>query len=95
MDRDRLLGGNPVGVIIRLVVMSIVVGIVLHALNITPETLIYRLQIIIRRLYDLGFGSIEWAFRYFLMGAVVVIPIWIVVRVLGAMGGRRDDEPRR
>ncbi len=95
MDRDRLLGGNPWGVAIRLIVMSIIVGIVLHALNITPENLIYRLQLFVRRLYDLGFGSIEWAFRYFLVGAVVVVPIWLIARIFGFIGSRRDDDSRR
>ena len=34
MDKERLLGGNPVSVAIRLVVLSVVVGIVLSALAI-------------------------------------------------------------
>jgi hypothetical protein len=35
----------------------------------------------------LGFDSIEWIFRYFLLGAVIVFPIWLVVRLLKV--GRR------
>lgn len=87
MDRDRLLGGSPVGVIVRLVLLSIVVGIVLSALGITPANLFYHVNILLRRLYDLGFGWVEWLLQYFLVGAVVVIPIWLVARLLGAFGG--------
>jgi hypothetical protein len=38
----------------------------------------------------MGFGIFESAFGYFLIGAVVVVPIWLIVRVLGAVGGDRD-----
>lgn len=91
MDRDRILGGNPLGVAIRLVLLSIVVGIVMSALGITPANFFYHLDLLIRRLYDFGFVWIEWLFRYFLLGAVVVFPIWIIARLLGAFGGRSDD----
>jgi hypothetical protein len=30
----------------------------------------------------MGFTAIEKAFRYFLLGAVIVFPVWLVVRVL-------------
>lgn len=91
MDRDRLLGGNPVGVLIRLVVMSIVVGIVLSALGISPRDLVYRVELFIRRIYDLGFGAFEGALQYFLLGAVVVVPIWLIARLFSFAGNRSRD----
>lgn len=93
MDRNTIFGGNPLGVILRLVVLSIVVGIVLSALGINPRNFLYHLNVLARRIYDLGFGAIEWLIEYLLLGAMVVVPIWIVARVLGLIGGRRD-EPR-
>lgn len=36
MDKNRLFGGNPLGVLVRLVVLSIIVGVVMSALNIRP-----------------------------------------------------------
>lgn len=91
MDRETLFGGNPLGVLIRLALISIVVGIVLSALDITPQNLIWRMQILARRLYDMGFGIFEWAGRYLLLGAVVVVPIWIIARLLGMIGGKGGD----
>ena len=44
------------------------------------------------RVYDLGFDTIVWGFRYFLLGAVIVFPIWLIMRVLKA--GRRDTAQR-
>lgn len=84
MDRDWLFGGNPLGVILRLVVLSIVVGIVLSALEITPRDLVWRLRLFVQRIYDLGFGAVEQVLTYLALGAVVVVPIWLVARLVGA-----------
>lgn len=93
MDRNSFLGGNPVAVIVRLVVLSIIVGVVLSALNIRPHELLDRLGLLIRRLYELGFSSIESVFEFFVIGAVVVIPIWLIARLLGMMRKGGDGRP--
>lgn len=84
MDQNRIFGGNPFLVIVRLVVISIIVGVVMSTLNIRPENLIYHMQLIIRRISELGFGIFESAFGYLALGAVVVVPIWFLMRLLGA-----------
>jgi hypothetical protein len=94
MDRNRFLGGNPAAVIIRLVVLSIIVGIVLSALNIRPDEILYHIQRLIQRISDLGFDFVVKIFGYFLVGAVVVIPIWLIARLLGVFG-RKDEDARR
>ena len=91
MDRERLFGGNPLGVIIRLAVLSIVVGIVLSALDIHPANIVERLGLLIRRIYDMGFGLFQNAFGYLILGAVVVVPIWLLTRVFSAA---RNRDPR-
>ncbi len=91
IDRKTLFGGNPIGVILRLALISIVVGIVLDALGITPRNFFYRLNILARNLYDLGFGAVEWVLQYLMLGAMIVVPIWIVVRLVGLGRSRRDE----
>lgn len=91
MDSRNIFGGHPIGIFVRLVLLSIVVGIVLSALGIRPADLFYRLDIVVRRLYDFGFEWVEWLFRYFLVGAVVVFPIWLIARFFGAMRGNKGD----
>jgi hypothetical protein len=48
------------------------------------------------RIYDMGFAAIEKAFRYFLLGAVIVFPVWLVMRVLKIAGRTSGDlvDPR-
>ncbi|MEQ1616644.1 MAG: DUF6460 domain-containing protein [Hyphomicrobiaceae bacterium] len=88
MDREQIFGGNPLGVLVRLVIISIVVGIVLQALNISPPDLLYRLELMIRNIYEMGFGAFRGLINYFLIGAVVVIPIWLIARLLGVFRNR-------
>lgn len=90
MSFERIFGGNPLSVIIRLVVLSVIVGIILSALGIRLDNLFYRLDILLRRIYDMGFDAVVWAFQYFLLGAVIVVPIWLVARLLGGLRGKKD-----
>ena len=92
MNGDRFFGGNPIGVLIRLVLISIVVGIVLSALGLTPVELFARLDLLVRRLYEMGFGWVEWLVRYFLVGAVIVFPVWLITRLFTK---RSDDKGTR
>jgi hypothetical protein len=94
MDRESLFGGNPWGVAIRLALISIVVGIVMSALDITPANLIYRLRLLVQRIADMGFGIFETAAGYLLLGAAVVVPIWLIARLLGLMSANRKDGPK-
>lgn len=73
---------TPLGIILRLLVLSLIVGVVLSALGITPQNLFYTLNVLARRLYDMGFGAIDWIFQYILVGAMVVVPVWLIARLV-------------
>ena len=89
MDRQQFFGDSIAGTLVRLVLLSIVVGIVFSVLGITPFNLIERMQQLVSGIIDLGFDAFRSAFTYFLLGAVVVIPVWFVVRLL-RLGRPRD-----
>jgi hypothetical protein len=79
---DRLFGGNPLAVLLRLALISIVVGVVLSALGVRPQDLFTDLARIFRRLWEMGFDVFRWAWYYLLLGAAVVIPVWLGIRLL-------------
>lgn len=81
MDRNTFWGGNPLSVVIRLALLSIVAGIVLSALGINLRNFFDRINTLLRNLYDLGFGAIDWVLQYLLLGAIVVVPIWLIARL--------------
>jgi hypothetical protein len=81
MDRNTIFGGNPFGVLLRLALISIAVGIVMKALGIDLGNFFQRINELLRNIYDLGFGAVEWVLEYMLLGALVVVPIWLIARV--------------
>ena len=78
----RFLGGPPLAVFVRLLLISLIVGAVLMWLDIRPAEIIYGVQRLIQRLWDLGFGAIHVVVEYVIAGAVIVVPIWIVLRLM-------------
>jgi len=89
MNRRQFFGDSITATLIRLVLLSVVVGIVFSALGITPFNLIDRLEHLLRNIMNMGWDAFNWAFKYFLLGAVIVFPVWFVVRLLGS---RRDPK---
>ena len=84
----RFLGGSPVAVAFRLILLSILVGVVLAAIGFDPWNILNSIRLLFQRLWDLGFDAVNWLWRYFLLGAVIVIPIWLLSRMFGAPRGR-------
>jgi hypothetical protein len=84
----RFLGGTPLAVLARLVLLSILIGVILAAFGLDPYNIIDSVRRLIIRIWEMGFDAIEWLWRYFLLGAVIVVPIWLVVRLVNAPKGR-------
>ena len=81
MDSRTIFGGSPLAVIIRLALISIVVGVILSALGINLRNFFDRINELLRAVYDLGFGALEWLLQFLLLGAIIVVPIWAIARV--------------
>lgn len=79
---ERFIGGSPARVALRLVFLSFVVGIVMSALNLNPLDLVNGLIDFANYLWQAGFEALGKFGQYFLVGAMVVVPIWLVLRVL-------------
>jgi hypothetical protein len=84
----RFLGGSPLTVAFRLVLLSILVGVVLAAIGFDPWNIVNSIRLLIQRIWDLGFDAINGLWRYFLLGAVIVFPVWLLSRIFGAPRGR-------
>jgi len=82
----RIFGGSPLAVVGRLVLVSILVGVVLTALGLDPFDIVRSIERLIRQMWNMGFDAIRWLWRYFLLGAVIVIPVWVIMRLINARG---------
>jgi hypothetical protein len=85
---NRWIGGSPLAVLGRLVLVSILVGIILAALGFDPWNIIQSVRTLFQRIWEMGFDAVRWLWRYFLLGAVIVIPIWIIMRLINAPRGK-------
>jgi hypothetical protein len=85
----RLFGGPPLSVIVRLILLSILVGVVLHATGLDPWNIFDSIRRFVLAIWDMGFDALRWVWRYFLLGAVLVLPIWILTRLLRVPSERR------
>jgi hypothetical protein len=87
MDMERFIGGSPLAVFVRLVIISIVTGIALSAAGYDPRDLLANIPRLIQAVYDFGFGWVRTVIEYFLLGAVIVIPVWLVLRFVKFVAG--------
>ncbi|MEO3386325.1 DUF6460 domain-containing protein [Mesorhizobium sp. CAU 1741] len=78
----RFLGDSPLRVAIKLIVVSFLVGIVMATFGWSPWDVFYRIEDFFVGLWNMGFDAIYRFWTYFLLGAAVVIPIFIILRVL-------------
>ncbi|WP_106751714.1 DUF6460 domain-containing protein [Pannonibacter carbonis] len=81
---SRFLGDTPLRVAVRLIFLSLVVGVILSALDLDPLGLVDLLFAFIRKLWNMGFSAIEQVGQYLVLGAVIVVPLWILSRVFAA-----------
>jgi hypothetical protein len=84
----RFFGGSPLMVLVRLILLSILVGVILSALGLEPWNIIPSIKRLILNIWDMGFDAVKSVWGYFLLGAIVVIPIWLIVRLVQAPKGR-------
>jgi hypothetical protein len=85
---NRFLGGPPLAVLGKLILLSILIGVVLSALGLDPLNIFSSVRDLIRNIWNMGFDALRWLWQYFLLGAVIVIPIWLILRLVRAPKGR-------
>lgn len=79
---QRLFGDSPARLLLRLIILSLVVGVVLAALGVEPYDIVASAMRFANHIWAMGFDAIDRVWRYFLLGAVVVVPVWLVLRLL-------------
>ncbi len=80
----RFVGGSPMAVVLRLVVVSFVVGFLLETFGFDPMTLIHEVVRGVRHILEYGLTDVRQIGRMLLTGAMVVVPVWLVLRLLDA-----------
>lgn len=84
MNLQRFLGGSPGSVLAKLLFLSLLVGALMSFLGLTPADLFGRVWRTLESVLSLGFDAFGEIGRWLLYGAVVVVPVWLVLRLFGA-----------
>ena len=65
--------------LLRLFILSLIIGLVLSAFDIRPESLLGAVGGTVESIFNVVADTVEWAVPFVLIGAVVVIPIWLIL----------------
>jgi hypothetical protein len=84
IEMQDFLGGSPLSVLVKLIFLSLLVGAFLAFLDVTPFELGDRIMRLLRSMFGLSFDAVRDIGRWVLYGAVIVVPIWLVLRLFKA-----------
>lgn len=85
---NAFLGGSLPMVAVRLLVVSFIVGLFLSMFGFEPETIYVRAVEIIRHFVVFGLDDLRQFGRILLTGAMVVAPIWLILRLMDVRRAR-------
>jgi hypothetical protein len=78
----QFLGDTPTRTLVKLVIMSVVVGVIMAALNFTPLDVWLMFRDFVRWVYEVGYEAFGRIGVYFVWGAMVVVPVFLLMRLL-------------
>ncbi len=78
---NRFLGDSPGRTLVKLIVVSLIVGFVMKVFGWQPMDLVYSIRHFILDTWHTGFAALGKFGDYLLLGASIVIPIFIILRL--------------
>lgn len=67
---------------IKIVLASLLVGVALSSLNITPDRLLQDFGMTPDQIMNYARRGFHWALPHVILGALITIPIWLVMYLL-------------
>ena len=87
---EKIFGGPIIPTIFRLALLSFVVGLILWTFGVDPVNLWREFGATIQQAWQLVFDALDWAWKYAVIGAIVVLPVWVIYRVMMAFTRAKD-----
>ncbi len=73
------MSSKVISTIVKLAVVSLILGVAISFFNVSPRRILELMGSSAQEIVATVLSMLEWAFSYILVGAVVVIPIWLVM----------------
>ena len=67
---------------IKILVASLMVGVALSSLSITPEQILKDIGLTPEQLMSYIDRGFQWALPHIILGSLVTVPIWVVMYIL-------------
>jgi hypothetical protein len=90
---ERFFGGSPALIALKLLIASLIIGVVLSFFGFNPNDLYHALIRLGDWISSLGLDAVQSVARYIILGALIVIPLWLVARFFSLFGSERPSEP--
>lgn len=84
---NNLFGGSPPAVILKIAIASVCVGLLLAITGMDPLMVWEDAFSTIGEVWGYALDWFVWAGKYLVMGAIIVVPIWIAVRLFDILFG--------
>lgn len=79
---SRLLGDSPLRTAVKLALVSVLVGWVMDSFGWSPADVFHAVEDALRDLWAMGFSALDGLLGYLLLGAAVVVPAFLLLRLL-------------
>ena len=78
---NGFLGDTPLRVLIKLLILSVAVGFLMSIFGLYPDDILFAARDFVLDLWNTGFKTLGRLGDYLLLGAVIVVPIFILIRL--------------
>ena len=83
---DKIFGGPVVPTLLKLLLLSFFVGLAFAIFGIDPTNLWSNFWETVQEAWRYAGDFIQWGIKYAILGAIVVLPLWIIYRLLKSFG---------
>ncbi|MGO8954886.1 MAG: DUF6460 domain-containing protein [Rhodomicrobium sp.] len=92
MTKERFFGGSPAAVLLQLVIASVIIGVVLSFFGFNPNNLYDAVLRLSDWISSLGLDAVKRVLRYLLLGAIIVVPLWLLSRIFSLFSAARREK---
>ncbi len=89
---ERFFGGSPAIIILKLAITSLIIGMVLSFFGFNPNNLYDAIVRLGDWISSLGLDAVKTVLRYIILGALIVVPLWLLGRFFSIFSSDRPAE---
>lgn len=73
---------SVISTLFKFAIVSVILGAVLNIFDISAASVLKDMGLTVDNVSKLVANAFEWALPHFVLGAIVIIPVWIIIYLL-------------